>query len=167
MEGAAGAEISIEADPGTFDAARLRSYLGLGVTRVSVGVQVSCEQAADWSTVFKVPGLSKKPPAASPNPPAGRPSMHWHLRNVNRGAGGSEAPLRSQLDDVGELRIKPARAGTYCTHVTANCTVSAGKELDPRHTHIHLRTRRRALTSPANDSPERYRGVLSSAGRAA
>ena len=37
---AAGAEISIEADPGTFDAASLRSYLGLGVTRVSVGVQV-------------------------------------------------------------------------------------------------------------------------------
>ena len=67
-----GAEVSLEADPGTFDAARLRSYMGLGVTRVSVGVQVSCEQAADWSTVFKVPGLSKKPPAASPNP-LGRP----------------------------------------------------------------------------------------------
>lgn len=37
---AAGAEVSIEADPGTFDAARLRSYMGMGVTRVSVGVQV-------------------------------------------------------------------------------------------------------------------------------
>lgn len=37
---AAGAEVSIEADPGTFDAARLRSYMGLGVSRVSVGVQV-------------------------------------------------------------------------------------------------------------------------------
>lgn len=37
---AAGAEVSIEADPGTFDADRLRSYLGMGVTRVSVGVQV-------------------------------------------------------------------------------------------------------------------------------
>lgn len=37
---AAGAEVSIEADPGTFDAARLRAYLGMGVTRVSVGVQV-------------------------------------------------------------------------------------------------------------------------------
>ncbi|KAL4422677.1 hypothetical protein ABPG75_008874 [Micractinium tetrahymenae] len=36
---AAGAEVSIEADPGTFDAARLRAYLGMGVTRVSVGVQ--------------------------------------------------------------------------------------------------------------------------------
>lgn len=38
---AAGAEVSIEADPGTFDAARLRSYMAMGVTRVSVGVQVS------------------------------------------------------------------------------------------------------------------------------
>lgn len=37
---AAGAEVSIEADPGTFDAARLRSYMRMGVTRVSVGVQV-------------------------------------------------------------------------------------------------------------------------------
>lgn len=37
---AAGAEVSIEADPGTFDAARLRAYMGMGVTRVSVGVQV-------------------------------------------------------------------------------------------------------------------------------
>lgn len=36
---AAGAEVSIEADPGTFDAARLRAYMGMGVTRVSVGVQ--------------------------------------------------------------------------------------------------------------------------------
>ncbi len=32
--------MSIEADPGTFDAARLRAYMGVGVTRVSVGVQV-------------------------------------------------------------------------------------------------------------------------------
>lgn len=37
---AAGAEISMEADPGTFDADSLRAYLRLGVTRVSVGVQV-------------------------------------------------------------------------------------------------------------------------------
>jgi oxygen-independent coproporphyrinogen-3 oxidase len=37
---AAGAEISIEADPGTFDADRLHGYMRLGVTRVSVGVQV-------------------------------------------------------------------------------------------------------------------------------
>ena len=34
-----GAEISIEADPGTFDADRLRSYKNLGITRASVGVQ--------------------------------------------------------------------------------------------------------------------------------
>lgn len=41
-----GAEISIEADPGTFDASRLRSYMGLGVNRVSVGVQVRAGSAA-------------------------------------------------------------------------------------------------------------------------
>ncbi|KAK9814526.1 hypothetical protein WJX72_007398 [[Myrmecia] bisecta] len=33
------AEISMEADPGTFDAARLRDYMALGVKRFSVGVQ--------------------------------------------------------------------------------------------------------------------------------
>lgn len=33
------AEISMEADPGTFDAARLQEYMRLGVTRFSVGVQ--------------------------------------------------------------------------------------------------------------------------------
>ncbi len=32
-------EITIEADPGTFDASTLRAYVDLGVTRVSVGVQ--------------------------------------------------------------------------------------------------------------------------------
>jgi coproporphyrinogen III oxidase-like Fe-S oxidoreductase len=36
---APGAEVSIEADPGTFDAARLRTYMSLGLTRFSVGVQ--------------------------------------------------------------------------------------------------------------------------------
>lgn len=33
------AEITIEADPGTFDSNRLKSYMNLGITRVSVGVQ--------------------------------------------------------------------------------------------------------------------------------
>ena len=33
------AEITIEADPGTFDAHRLKSYMDMGITRVSVGVQ--------------------------------------------------------------------------------------------------------------------------------
>ena len=33
------AEITIEADPGTFDASTLSSYMNLGITRVSVGVQ--------------------------------------------------------------------------------------------------------------------------------
>lgn len=41
---AAGAEVAMEADPGTFDAARLRAYVALGVTRFSVGVQ-SFQQA--------------------------------------------------------------------------------------------------------------------------
>lgn len=36
---ASDAEISIEADPGTFDASVLRSYKSLGINRVSVGVQ--------------------------------------------------------------------------------------------------------------------------------
>ena len=36
---ATGAEVTLEADPGTFDAARLRQYLDLGVTRFSMGVQ--------------------------------------------------------------------------------------------------------------------------------
>lgn len=37
---AAGAEISLEADPGTFDAAKLRAYMDVGVNRISMGVQV-------------------------------------------------------------------------------------------------------------------------------
>lgn len=36
---AAGAEVSMEADPGTFDAQRLRAYMDEGVTRFSMGVQ--------------------------------------------------------------------------------------------------------------------------------
>ncbi|KAK9831539.1 hypothetical protein WJX81_007299 [Elliptochloris bilobata] len=36
---AAGAEVSMEADPGTFDALRLREYMALGVNRFSIGVQ--------------------------------------------------------------------------------------------------------------------------------
>ena len=34
-----GAEISMEADPGTFDASRIREYMALGVSRFSIGVQ--------------------------------------------------------------------------------------------------------------------------------
>jgi oxygen-independent coproporphyrinogen-3 oxidase len=36
---APGAEVTIEADPGTFDAARLREYRAIGFTRLSIGVQ--------------------------------------------------------------------------------------------------------------------------------
>lgn len=36
---AANAEIAMEADPGTFDAQRLRDYMALGIRRFSVGVQ--------------------------------------------------------------------------------------------------------------------------------
>ena len=36
---AAGAEVSMEADPGTFNVCRLREYMALGVNRFSVGVQ--------------------------------------------------------------------------------------------------------------------------------
>lgn len=39
-----GAEISIEADPGTFDSSRLASLSAMGVTRVSVGVQAFQEE---------------------------------------------------------------------------------------------------------------------------
>ncbi|CAD7701954.1 unnamed protein product [Ostreobium quekettii] len=39
-----GAEISMEADPGTFDAVKLRAYLDLGVSRFSVGVQAFQEE---------------------------------------------------------------------------------------------------------------------------
>jgi oxygen-independent coproporphyrinogen-3 oxidase len=35
----ADAEVSLECDPGTFDSNRLREYLALGVTRISLGVQ--------------------------------------------------------------------------------------------------------------------------------
>lgn len=43
------AEISMEADPGTFDAARLRAYMALGVTRFSMGVQAFDEVRPDAS----------------------------------------------------------------------------------------------------------------------
>ena len=36
---AAGAEISMEADPGTFDAESLRQYMSSGLSRFSIGVQ--------------------------------------------------------------------------------------------------------------------------------
>ena len=36
----------MEADPGTFDAGRLREYMALGVTRFSVGVQAFQEASA-------------------------------------------------------------------------------------------------------------------------
>ena len=36
---ASDAEITLEADPGTFDAARLAQYTDLGITRLSMGVQ--------------------------------------------------------------------------------------------------------------------------------
>ncbi|EIE24812.1 radical SAM enzyme [Coccomyxa subellipsoidea C-169] len=41
---AAGAEISMEADPGTFDAERLREYMDLGLSRFSIGVQAFQEE---------------------------------------------------------------------------------------------------------------------------
>ena len=43
----AGAEVSLEADPGTFDVDKLARYAGCGVTRVSMGVQ-SFQQVGKW-----------------------------------------------------------------------------------------------------------------------
>jgi putative oxygen-independent coproporphyrinogen III oxidase len=57
---AVGAEVSLEADPGTFSAAGLRSYLALGVTRLSVGVQsfddallAACGRAHDAADAWR------------------------------------------------------------------------------------------------------------------
>lgn len=54
------AEISIEADPGTFDRSTLSSYLSLGITRVSVGAQAfqdellsTCGRAHDVADIYR------------------------------------------------------------------------------------------------------------------
>lgn len=71
---AAGAEISIEMDPGTFDWAQLQGYRALGVNRISLGIQAfdddllqACgrshsaadgQQALDWLRQSDVPSWS-------------------------------------------------------------------------------------------------------------
>ncbi len=50
---AAGAEISMEADPGTFDAERLRQYMSLGLTRFSIGVQAFQEVRTSFRATLK------------------------------------------------------------------------------------------------------------------
>eukprot|EP00903_Cladosiphon_okamuranus_P015355 g14181.t1 len=64
---AAGAEISIEMDPGTFDEARLREFLGLGITRVSMGVQSfdadlleACGRAHSLADVYQAVEVLRK-----------------------------------------------------------------------------------------------------------
>ena len=52
---AAGAEISMEADPGTFDAESLRQYMSSGLSRFSIGVQAFQEVR----TIYQVPRLSE------------------------------------------------------------------------------------------------------------
>jgi len=47
---APGAEISLEADPGTFDLQRLQDYRALGVNRLSMGVQ--CFNQVGCATPF-------------------------------------------------------------------------------------------------------------------
>ena len=58
----AGAEVSMEADPGTFDAERLRQYMGLGLTRFSVGVQ-AFQEVGPLASVSS----SALPPVLSPS----------------------------------------------------------------------------------------------------
>jgi oxygen-independent coproporphyrinogen-3 oxidase len=48
---AAGAEITLEADPGTFDLKRLLQYKQLGVARISMGVQ-SFQQVGQQGSRF-------------------------------------------------------------------------------------------------------------------
>eukprot|EP00798_Chlamydomonas_sp_ICE-L_P014035 gene14035-19973_t len=55
-----GAEISIEADPGTFDASKLQQYHDIGINRLSVGVQAfqqelldACGRAHDLEQVYQ------------------------------------------------------------------------------------------------------------------
>ena len=77
---AAGAEISMEADPGTFDADSLRAYMRLGVTRVSVGVQVRpagrrlAGWLAGWLCCCQRQRTEHCPAAPPPRRPFCRPS---------------------------------------------------------------------------------------------
>ncbi|CAM9264081.1 unnamed protein product, partial [Hapterophycus canaliculatus] len=64
---AAGAEISIEMDPGTFDEALLEEFLALGITRVSMGVQSfdagllkACGRAHSLPEVYQAVELLRK-----------------------------------------------------------------------------------------------------------
>ncbi|CAM9602863.1 unnamed protein product [Ectocarpus sp. 4 AP-2014] len=64
---AAGAEISIEMDPGTFDEARLEAFLALGIRRVSMGVQSfdaglleACGRAHSLADVYQAVELLRK-----------------------------------------------------------------------------------------------------------
>ena len=68
----AGAEVSMEADPGTFDAAKLRAYMALGVSRFSIGVQ-AFQQACTRCRLIAV--TDRRPACTLPSLPAcgGRP----------------------------------------------------------------------------------------------
>ena len=48
---AADPEISMEADPGTFDVEKLRHYMDLGVNRFSIGIQ-AFQQVRDGHSGF-------------------------------------------------------------------------------------------------------------------
>ena len=52
----------MEADPGTFDTARLRQYMALGLTRFSVGVQAVQEARAAPTSCIARPSLHTCPP---------------------------------------------------------------------------------------------------------
>lgn len=92
------AEISIEADPGTFDAARLRSYRGMGVNRVSVGVQVRRAAAGAGLGPVVAPacaalGLSQ--PCARLEPAGARP-----LSSLSAPAPHAPTPRQAFQDDL-------------------------------------------------------------------
>lgn len=64
---AADAEISMEIDPGTFDEEHLRGYLGLGINRVSLGVQAfqeellqRCGRSHSLTDIFTAVGVIEK-----------------------------------------------------------------------------------------------------------
>lgn len=49
------AEVSLEADPGTFDLQRLQAYKALGVNRLSMGVQ--CFDQVSWLVCSRGTGV--------------------------------------------------------------------------------------------------------------
>jgi oxygen-independent coproporphyrinogen-3 oxidase len=124
---AEGAEVTVECNPEDIDPARLATYIGAGVTRVSLGVQSTREHVL--AGLGRVHDRDRVRQALGDV--AGAALVSWNVDLIMGGAGESDADWEATLTDVLDLASPPPHVSAYALTVEPGTPLAADPDRHP------------------------------------